>query len=54
MKSTHRNCSVEQLMTDRIKDYYLFLINPRMLFENASISLTLQKEEWRHKLPEPL
>lgn len=36
MKSIHRNCSVEQVMTDRIKDYYLVLISPRMPFENAS------------------
>lgn len=36
MKSIHRNRSVEQVMTDRTKDYYLFLISPRIPFENAS------------------
>lgn len=36
MKSIHRNCSVEQVMTGRFKDYYLFLMSPRMPFENAS------------------
>lgn len=33
IKSIHRNCSVEQAMTDRVKDYCLVLISP---FENAS------------------
>lgn len=49
--SINRNCSVEQVMTDRKNYYYLFLNKSKSTFENANISSTLQKEKWRHKAP---